>query len=354
MEKIIEFIKNSGILSLKGLITISIFLAIVAFFLVFRGVLSYLVIKLFNLKIKDRKVIKSNAFYKPLKLYFFVLGIFLALLFLQLPANIMLGVNKAFRICIIAIIATGIAESIGPDSGFFKRLKANQNTDKNKTLINFCSKILKAIIYVFAGVIIISELGYDINGLIAGLGLGSVVFALAAQDTAKNLFGGIVIITDKPFVVGDWVEISTIEGVVEDISFRSTRIRTFDNSLVALPNSILANENITNWSKMKKRKISFSLNLDYNTPPKNISNAINDIQIMLHEHKNVLSDSIYVHLNEIKDSGLNVLIYFFSSAIPYEDYLTTRENINMKILQILKSNNTPLVYKTQSVKINNN
>ena len=108
-------------------------------------------------------------------------------------------------------------------------------------MFDFSFKIIRGVIYVVAIFIIIANLGIDISGLIAGLGLGGVIITLAAQDTAKNLIGGVVIFLDKPFVVGDWIQMDTFEGTVEDITFRSTRVRTFENSVVNIPNSVIAN-----------------------------------------------------------------------------------------------------------------
>ena len=101
---------------------------------------------------------------------------------------------------------------------------------------------------VLAAIAILSETGTNVTTIITGLGLGGLTFALAAQDTAQNLFGGLVILLDKPFAVDDWISTPNIEGVVEDITFRSTRIRTFPNALVVVPNSSLVSSPITNWS----------------------------------------------------------------------------------------------------------
>ena len=219
----------------------------------------------------------------------------------------------------------------------------------DSNIVSIFSKVAKFLIYLVAGVIIIGALGYDINGFIAGLGLGSLTIALAAQDAAKNLFGGVVILVDKPFSVGDWIETSTFEGVVEDISFRSTRIRTFEDSLVTVPNSTLSNDLITNWSKMNKRRIDFYITLSYTNSLKKIADAINKIKIMLEIDPTVDSSNIFVNLNEITDNGYKLMIYFYTRELKYRRYLLKKEQINYKILQILEKENIDIAYDTSTV-----
>ena len=135
-----------------------------------------------------------------------------------------------------------------------KRIEAKTNKDVEDSMLNFALKIVRGIIYVIAVFIVLTILEINLSGLVAGLGLGGVIVTLAAQDTAKNLFGGLVIFLDKPFVVGDWIEVDKYEGTVEDITFRSTRVRTFENSVVNIPNAVIANDSIINWSRMEKRR----------------------------------------------------------------------------------------------------
>lgn len=132
--------------------------------------------------------------------------------------------------------------------------------------MTFLKKIVKVLIFTVSGIAILSETGTNVTTIITGIGLGGLTFALAAQDTAQNLFGGMVILFDRPFAVDDWISTPDIEGVVEDITFRSTRIRTFPNALVIVPNSSLVSSPITNWSRMNKRRASFSIGLTYDTP----------------------------------------------------------------------------------------
>ena len=346
MENIAEFFnKFDTDILVKHLISIVIFFI----FYLLSNYISYFIIRLFKIKIKDKKKIKKNPFYGPLSNFIKVLGIYIGIYLLKFPDNIFSIVTKTFEVITIILVSIGFANSVRKDAPFFVNLQKKLNMKSDSNIVSIFSKVAKFLIYLVAGVIIIGALGYDINGFIAGLGLGSLTIALAAQDAAKNLFGGVVILVDKPFSVGDWIETSTFEGVVEDISFRSTRIRTFEDSLVTVPNSTLSNDLITNWSKMNKRRIDFYITLSYTNSLKKIADAINKIKIMLEIDPTVDSSNIFVNLNEITDNGYKLMIYFYTRELKYRRYLLKKEQINYKILQILEKENIDIAYDTSTV-----
>ena len=216
-------------------------------------------------------------------------------------------------------------------------------------MIDFLLKIARAIIYVVATFIVIMLLGINLNALIAGLGIGGVIITLAAQDTAKNLFGGLVIFLDKPFTVGDWIEMSPFEGTVEDITFRSTRIRTFENSVVNIPNSIISESSVINWSKMEKRRYKTNLCIQLDTPLEKLEKLQARIREMLQEKEGIYDESIIVKFDEIKDNGINILVCSYTDSVDYLSYLAEKENINCKIMKIIREENIELAYDTKTV-----
>ena len=242
------------------IIDIVIAVSIVILFRIFSSSLSYICIKMFKFKTRNKKKIKESAFYNPLRVF----------ISLRQPLNIsdeVIGfVKKAFQIISVIIFAKGLAASLTPQSVIAKKIKEKTNRGMEDSMFDFLLKVVRVIIYIIAGFIAITLLGINLNGLVAGLGISGVIVTLAAQDTAKNLFGGMVIFVDKPFIVGDWIEIAEYEGTDEDITFRSTRVRTFENSLVNIPNSIIANSSIINWSKMEKRRYKTNLCIQIDTP----------------------------------------------------------------------------------------
>lgn len=166
------------------------------------------------------------------------------------------------------------------------------NIDIDDLLIPFLSKALRFVIVAISISIIAQEFDYDVGGFVAGLGLGGLAFALAAKDAIGNLFGGIVIITEKPFTIGDWIKTDSVEGTVEDITFRSTRVRTFADALVTVPNATLANESIINWSEMGKRQITFDLRLTYDTPRDKVERVVEQIDLLLKNHSGIDQETI--------------------------------------------------------------
>ncbi len=133
-------------------------------------------------------------------------------------------------------------------------------------------------------------------------------------------FGGVVIITDKPFSIGDWIESSSVEGVVEDINFRSTKVRTFAQALVTVPNSVLANEAITNWTKMGRRQISFKLGVTYSTPKEKLDKCITEIREMLKNHSDIHPQTIFVNFDGFNDSSLDIFLYFFTKSTDWGEF----------------------------------
>lgn len=346
INSLINWIQN---ISIETIVNLGIAIGIILFFVLLRGPFAYLIIKIFKMREKDKKKIKKASFYKPLKIFFPILGIYLAFIILGVPPTVLVIVTKLFRICVILLSANGLASMLKGDSLITKRIQKRLKTEDNGNRLGFFFKVIRGTIYVVAAFIVIIELGYNINGLIAGLGLSGVILTLAAQDTAKNLFGGFVLMIDKPFVVGDWIQTTHFEGNVEDITFRSTRVRTFENSVVNIPNSVLANESIINWSKMEKRRYKLDLKLALDTPMETVQNIVSKIYFMLINHPNVINDDTYVKFDEIKEDGIDIMIYVFTNSIDYESYLNAKEHINHNIMEILEHENVKLAYPTRTV-----
>ena len=188
----------------------------------------------------------------------------------------------------------------------------------------------------------LQKFNYNVAGLVGGLGLGGLAFALAAKDALSNLFGGAVIITEKPFTIGDWILTPSVEGTVETITFRSTKIRTFAQALVTVPNAKLANESITNWSEMGKRRIVFDLSVTYETPKEKLESIIKKIDYMLKSHPEIHQDTIITKFDKYGVNGLDIYIYFFTKTTVWLDFLKIKEEINYKIMDILDNEGVSL------------
>lgn len=350
MEQIKNLIENMTTVQVVDML---IAVGIILFFRIFSSSFSYIIIRMFKIKEKKAKNIRESAFYNPLKIIFILLGFYLAIVFLKAPLNltddVMFVVYKAFIIIGTIAFAKGLAGSFTPKSSLYKKLKEKTSKDVEDSMFDFALKIIRAVIYIIAGFIVITALGVNLNGLVAGLGIGGVILTLAAQDTAKNVFAGLVVFLDKPFVVGDWIQVAEFEGTVEDITFRSTRVRTFENSLVNIPNSMIANASIVNWSKMEKRRYRTNLCIELNTPLEKLDKFKKRIEDMLQARDAIYDDSIVVKFDNITDNGLNVLICSYTNSVDYTSYIAEREDINYKIMKILQEEKIELAYDTKTV-----
>ena len=354
MEQLAEF--WSRLTSIQ-IVDVIIAIGIIVFFRILSGTFSYMIIKIFKIKSKKAKEIKESAFFKPLKIFFIILGIYLAIVFLRVPLQIneqiMDIVTKAFKIISVIEIAVGLANSFTSKTILGRKLRKSLSQKMDDTVFEFVLKVTRVLIYIVAIFLVLAILEINLTGLIAGLGLGGVIVTLAAQDTAKNLFGGVVIFIDKPFVVGDWIEMDNYEGTIEDITFRTTRIRTFENALVNIPNAIIADASVTNWSKMEKRRYKTNLCVELNTPLEKLELLKAKIEKMLQERESVFDDSIIVRFDQITDNGINVLIYTYTNSVDYASYLKEVEDINIKIMKILREENVELAYDTKTVYVKN-
>jgi MscS family membrane protein len=227
---------------------------------------------------------------------------------------------------------------------------ARTETTMDDQLVPMASKTLKILIVVMGVLIALQNFGVNVASVLAGLGLGGLAFALAAKDTAANVFGSITILLDAPFKIGDMIKVGDSEGIVEDIGFRSTRLRTVYNSLVTIPNSVVANEKIDNTGARHKRRVRQVLGLLYETPPKKVEEFVDAITYHLHQHQQVDKDTITVTFNNFNASTLDILVNFHLNEIntnKEEQDLT--QAILLDILGLAQTLEVEFAYPTQTL-----
>lgn len=346
-----------GSLTQEQINAILIAIAIAIGFRIFSSALAYIIIKIFKLDKKPKA--KLSSFYKPLRGFFTLVGIYSAIMFLkgyfQISEEIINIINKIFRISIIIVVAKGFEQALTVQSKIIKNIQSKLSHDKavDNNSLGLIIKIAKAIIYTIAAILIIQELGYDLKGLIAGLGIGGVIITLAAQDTAKNLFGGLVIFLDKPFKVGDYIEAGAYSGTVEDITFRSTSIRTLDDSLLHIPNSEMSSIVITNWNEINRRRYKTNILITLETPLDRVEKVKQEIKNMLAEQEEVFSNTIMVNFENILDSGIELVIIAYVNILNYGEYVKLKERLNYQIMKILENDGVQLAYNTQTIYVKN-
>lgn len=231
----------------------------------------------------------------------------------------------------------------------FAMMAAQTESTYDDQLVPFASKTLKVIIIVLGLLIVIQSFGLNVMSLLAGLGLGGLALALAAQDTAANLFGSITILIDHPFKIGDWVKIKDMEGTVEEIGFRSTRIRTFYNSMITIPNAMMAKETIDNMGVRPARRVRQILGIAYETAPERIEQFCDQLRYMIKQYPKVIPDTVTVYFNNYNSSSLDILVNFHLEVYTGQEELEIQQTIFVDILKTAAAMNVTFAYPTQTV-----
>lgn len=342
--------------SIEHLTYLGIALLIILFFLLLRKLFTkYLFALLLKLSRKLRSQFISQlfiAFERPIQWLFIIIGVYIAAKYYPYVNESHETFIRVLRAMIIFLVSWGLFNLASTSSLLFETINKKTNIHIDEILIPFLSRTLQVIIIAISISVILQEFNYEIGGFLTGLGLGGLAFSLAAKDALSNLFGGIVIITEKPFTIGDWIQTPSVEGVVEDISFRSTQVRTFAQALVTVPNATLANENITNWSEMGKRRITFHLSLSYDTPKETIERIVAKIRTLLKEHPEIHQETIFVTVDNFEPDGIAIFLYFFTKTTNWSEYLLIKEDINLKILEIIEAENGELALPTRRIYTN--
>jgi len=204
----------------------------------------------------------------------------------------------------------------------------------------------------FVGILfVLQNLDINVSSLIAGLGLGGLAIALAAQDTVRNLLGGVTIFADKPFEVGDWVVVDGVEGTVEAVGFRSTRVRTFYNSLISVPNGNLMDSGIDNMGKRRWRRYKTTLGVAYHTKPDQLQAFVEGIRAIIQANPGMRQDYYIVEFHGFGPTSLDILVYCFIDAEDWNQELRTRHVLNLDIMRLAESLQVEFAFPTQTLHI---
>ncbi|MBO9673418.1 MAG: mechanosensitive ion channel family protein [Sphingobacteriaceae bacterium] len=223
-------------------------------------------------------------------------------------------------------------------------LTANKADDQ---LVPFLKELFKTIV-IFIGFFTLLGFVFEVNvlTLITGLGIGGIAIALAAKESLENLLGSFTIFLDKPFTVGDLVKVDGVEGTVEKVGFRSTRIRTSEKTMATLPNRGMIDGVLENLSLRNSRKVSFVIGLTYETSSDSLRKIITEIESYINNHEGT-SDDGNASFKSFGDSGLNVEVNYFVTILNYTDFLKIRQEINLEIMDIVIRNKSDFAYPTQ-------
>jgi MscS family membrane protein len=293
----------------------------------------------------------AKAASKPLGYVFVIAGLAVAFAVLPLPEtpDVSKFVFGTLKVLLAADVVWFLFRAV--DVGVYYVGKLAERTDSrlDDQLIPLLRKALKVTIGLIAFVSIVEFLGGNVASLLAGLGIGGLAVALALQDTLANFFGSILIFLDRPFTVGDWVKLSDVEGTVEEIGFRSTRIRTWPATLVSIPNKTVANSTIDNCSKMPKRRVYQTVGVTYETTADQMDQAVRAIREIVKNDSGVDTEFIVISFTDFGDSSLNILVYYFTKDIAFADHVATKERINLAIMHKLDEMGLSIAFPTRTL-----
>jgi MscS family membrane protein len=217
------------------------------------------------------------------------------------------------------------------------------------TLVSLGVKVARVLIGAAAVVVVLSALGYPIASLVAGLGIGGLALALAAQKTGEHLFGTLAIGIDQPFRVGDWVKVDDQEGTVEAVGLRSTRIRTLDRTLISIPNGKLADMRSEQVSARDRYRVHASLTVAFGTPPDTLRALMTELRAVLAAHPKAHTDGPWVFLRRVGDSGMEVEVSAWFACDGYEAFLQLRSEVLLSVLDRVERAGVTLAYPTRTV-----
>ena len=268
---------------------------------------------------------------------------------LGLPAQalVILLVSVKFIACLSTV--WGAYRLVDLLSAFLLDVAAKTSSKLDDALVPLITKTMKVFVTVMGIVFIADNLDIDVTSLLAGLGLGGLAFALAAKDVAGNLFGSITVLLDQTFHVGDWVIVGDVEGSVEHIGFRSTRVRTFYNSLVSVPNSIFITATVDNMGKRQYRRLSCKLSIAYDTPPERIEAFCEGVRELVRQHPYTRKDYFHVYLNEFSAAALEILVYVFWETPEWSTELRERHRFLVDCLRVAQRLGVEYAYPTQTL-----
>ncbi|MCF6178329.1 MAG: mechanosensitive ion channel family protein [Geopsychrobacter sp.] len=289
---------------------------------------------------------------RPTSFLVLIGGLWLATSLLALPRqpiDLAADADELIRLLFIINIGWFMFNLIGLLDAWLSHWTQKTESTLDDHLLPFIRKGLRSFIIIMMGLMLAQTLGYPISGLIASLGIGGLAVALAAKDSLSNIFGSLMIILDRPFQIGDWVKAGDVEGTVEEIGFRSTRIRTFAKTLVTIPNNTLTNQAINNFSRMPKRRIKMSVGISYATTPTQMRNAIENIRTLLREHPAIDQEFFLVNFTDFGASSLDILVYCFTRTTVWGDYLDARQDVCLKIMDILEEMGLEIAFPSRTI-----
>ena len=286
----------------------------------------------------------------PIKVVVFVVLLFIGLDVFRWPASVQLFLSKGL-IVIVAVSLTYLSiKLVDAALGYWRqRAKAAEDDQFNKELLPIIRNSLRVFVIIVAFLVTSQNLGLNITGLVASLSIGGLALGLAAQDTLANLFGAVSVLVDKPFRIGDRIQLDNVDGVVEQIGFRSTRVRNQDGYLVTIPNKAVGNATITNIALRANIRTLMNIGITYDTPTEKLKRALQILEEIYRSHPMILD--VWISFNKFGDSALNIQVIHWWKSTDQKVYLAGMQQLNLRIKERFDQEGIDFAFPTQTLHV---
>lgn len=298
----------------------------------------------------DDRILKSIR--RPLSWLINLIAVYFALLILDLPSELERVGVLLMKTVGTVMAAWGLHNLIEVAVHVLDDFAEETESEVDDYLVPVIGRVLRVALYALVCVLIVQQWGYNVTSLLAGLGIGGLAFALAAKPTLSNWFGSLMIFTDRPFNIGDRIDIDAGEGVVEEVGLRSTRIRTREDSLISIPNADIAGKPIENLSARRERRIEISVGLTYSTTADQIREVVDGIEGLLDEHERIDAEESIVRFRDFNDSALVVYVDCYAQTTDRATYFAIREEIHFGIADIVEEAGSSFAFPSRALYFN--
>jgi MscS family membrane protein len=317
----------------------------------------YLASKLANFLIKrhvDFTEKERKKLIAPFGLVSFAIAMNFLIDFLELPVKFLTYVHKGIDIIMAVAIILVMIQIVDVVCMYLQRkAKATENTFDD-ILVPLIQKTSRFFIYAVGIIFIGDALELNMKSILAGMGIGGIAFALAAKDTITNFFGSFTVLIDRPFTIGDWVVIDgKVEGTIEEVGLRSTRVRTAYDSQITVPNGSLTNANIDNYGRRKYRRLKTTLGVEYSTPIEKIEEFCEKVRQLVRSHPKTRKDYDQIYFNEFGASSLDIFFNIFLEVASRDEELQVRHEILVGILKIAEEMGVGFAFPTRTLHVFN-
>jgi len=357
LMNILPKLGNEKILGLHTWQHISILILIILCVIIHK-VLTYIV-DVIIFRILNRKGYKRVAHdyiipvARPFSLIIIVALLIIFVPVLQLPITVnhyLVLLLNALLPFFATVMAYRIVDILGE---YLLKMAEKTESTMDDQIVPVLKRVLKIFVVVIGCLFILSKLRFDITALLAGISIGGLAIALAAQETIKNFFGSLMIFFDKPFLIGDWITADTIDGTVEEVGFRSTRIRTFRDSVITVPNGKLTDMAIDNHGLRKYRRFYTNITVTYDTPVHVMQAFVDGLKKIVEKHPKTRKDFYNIYFNNMSAYSLDVMFYVFLEVPTWQEELQHKEELLIEIMQLAKTLGVQFAFPTQTLHMEN-